>query len=128
MIVVDASVLVDAVIGAAAGSERLSGVPLAAPAIVDGEAGSAVRRLWRHGSLDDERATVAIDALVALEILRFEHRALLPRAWQLRHNVTVTDALYIALAEQLDVPLVTFDARMAVSPGIKANVEVLGRG
>lgn len=128
MIVVDASVLVDAVIGAAAASERLSGVSLAAPAIVDGEAGSAVRRLWRHGSLDDERATIAIEALVTLEILRFEHRALILRAWQLRHNVSFTDGLYLALAEQLDIPLLTFDARMAGAPGVKANVEVLGRG
>lgn len=126
MIVVDASVLVDAVIGAAAAGERLSGMPLAAPAIVDGEVGSAVRRQWRHGSLDDERATVAIEALVALEILRFEHRALIPRAWQLRHNVSFTDGLYLALAEQLDIPLVTLDARMA-APGINASVEVMRR-
>lgn len=69
----------------------------------------------------------AIAYLQELEILRFEHRALIPRAWQLRHNVGFTDALYLALAEQLDVPLVTFDARMAGAAGIEANVEVLRR-
>lgn len=75
-----------------------------------------------------DRASAAIDALVALEILRFEHRALIPRAWQLRDNISFADGLYLALAEQLEVPLVTFDARMAGAAGIEADVEVLRRG
>lgn len=125
MIVVDASVIVEVVIGSAASADRLTGERLAAPAIVDGEAGRAVRRRWRHGSLDDERAGIAIDALGALEIMRFEHRALLPRAWELRHNLTFTDGLYVALAEQLGIPLVTLDARIAAAPRIAADVEVL---
>ncbi|MGQ0778865.1 MAG: type II toxin-antitoxin system VapC family toxin [Pseudonocardiales bacterium] len=125
MIVVDASVIVEVIIGSADAADRLDGERLVAPAIVDGEAGSAVRRKWRHGSLDDERAGLAIDALGELEILRFEHRALLPRAWELRHNLTFADGLYVALAEQLAVTLVTLDARIAAAPRIKAHVEVL---
>ena len=125
MIVVDASVIVEVVIGSADAADRLDGERLVAPAIVDGEAGSAVRRKWRHGSLDDERAGLAIDALGELEILRFEHRALLPRAWELRHNLSFADGLYVALAEQLAVTLVTLDARIAAAPRIKADVEVL---
>jgi len=125
VIVVDASVIVEVVIGSADAADRLDGERLVAPAIVDGEAGSAVRRKWRHGSLDDERAGLAIDALGELEILRFEHRALLPRAWELRHNLSFADGLYVALAEQLAVTLVTLDARIAAAPRIKADVEVL---
>lgn len=125
MIVVDASVIVEVIIGSVGAADRLAGERLVTPAIVDGEAGSAVRRQWRHGSLDDERAGIAIGALGALEIMRFEHRALLPRAWELRHNLTFTDGLYVALAEQLGIPLVTLDARIAATPHIKADVEVL---
>ncbi|MGH3962693.1 MAG: type II toxin-antitoxin system VapC family toxin [Pseudonocardiaceae bacterium] len=127
MIVVDASVIVEVIIGSVGAADRLAGERLVAPAIVDGEAGSAVRRQWRHGSLDDERASIAIGALGALEIMRFEHRALLPRAWELRHNLTFTDGLYVALAEQLGIPLVTLDARIATAPRLAADVEVLAR-
>jgi predicted nucleic acid-binding protein len=127
VIVVDASVIVEVIIGSAGAADRLADERLVAPAIVDGEAGSAVRRQWRHGSLSDERASIAIDALGALEIMRFEHRALLPRAWELRNNLTFTDGLYIALAEQLKIPLVTLDARIAAAPHITADVEVLAR-
>ena len=35
------------------------------------------------------------------------------------------DAAYVALAEALDVPLVTADARLAKSPGIRCDVELL---
>ncbi|MGH3812703.1 MAG: type II toxin-antitoxin system VapC family toxin [Pseudonocardiaceae bacterium] len=127
MIVVDASVIVEVIIGSAGAADRLVDERLVAPAIVDGEAGSAVRRQWRYGSLSDERASIAIDALGALEIMRFEHRALLPRAWELRHNLTFTDGLYVALAEQLKVPLVTLDAAIAAAPNIAVDVEVLAR-
>ncbi|MGH4009729.1 MAG: type II toxin-antitoxin system VapC family toxin [Pseudonocardiaceae bacterium] len=127
MIVVDASVIVEVIIGSGGAADRLAGERLVAPAIVDGEAGSAVRRQWRHGSLDGKRASIAIGALGALEILRFEHCALLPRAWELRHNLTFTDGLYIALAEQLRIPLVTLDARIAAAPRITADIEVLAR-
>ena len=127
MIVVDASVIVEVIIGSAGAADRLVDERLVAPAIVDGEAGSAVRRQWRYGSLSDERAGIAIDALGALEIIRFEHRALLPRAWELRHNLTFTDGLYVALAEQLKVPLVILDAAIAAAPHIAADIEVLAR-
>lgn len=127
MIVVDATVIVQLIIGSAGAADRLADERLVAPAIVDGEAGSAVRRQWRHGSLSDERAGIAIEALSALEIMRFEHRALLPRAWELRHSVTFTDGLYVALAEQLDTRLVTLDARIAAAPHIKADIEVFAR-
>ncbi|HEX2297566.1 MAG TPA: type II toxin-antitoxin system VapC family toxin, partial [Pseudonocardiaceae bacterium] len=77
MIVVDASVIVDSLIGSAATTERLSGEVLVAPAILDAEVGGAVRRRWLHGSLEEERAQRAIEALVDLEIMRFEHRPLI---------------------------------------------------
>ena len=48
-----------------------------------------------------------------------------PRAWELRTNLSAYDALYVALAEQLDAPLVTADARLARAPWLRCLVEVL---
>ena len=55
------------------------------------------------------------------------HRAigLLPRIWELRHNLTPFDAGYVALAEMLDCPLVTSDGRMARTPGLRCDVQLL---
>ena len=48
------------------------------------------------------------------------------RAWELRANATVYDAIYVALAELLDAPLVTADRKLAKAPGIRCDVEVVG--
>ncbi len=53
---------------------------------------------------------------------------LLERIWELRHNVTASDAAYIALAEALEAPLVTCDARLTRSTGHDARIELLGAG
>ena len=47
------------------------------------------------------------------------------RAWELRANATVYDAVYVALAELLDAPLVTADGKLANAPGIRCRIEVL---
>jgi predicted nucleic acid-binding protein len=59
-----------------------------------------------------------------MSISRYAHTAMLPRIWELRDNVSAYDASYIALAETLEAPLVTRDARLARAPGIRAEVEV----
>ena len=59
-----------------------------------------------------------------MRIERHAHRDLIPRVWELRNNLTPYDASYVALAELLDVPIITSDARMARAPGHNANVEV----
>ena len=69
----------------------------------------------------------ALSDLAALEVERFSHVRLLTRVWELRDNLTVYDALYVALAETLEAPLVTLDARMALARGTTAVIEVLPR-
>jgi predicted nucleic acid-binding protein len=128
VIVVDASTLVDVLVGAGRSTERLAGEDLAAPFLLDAEVGSALRRLVRAGSLTAGRAETALDDLAELEIERHPHVGLVHRAWALRDNVTFYDALYVALSEALDVPLVTLDVRLAGAPGARARVEVLPTG
>lgn len=42
--------------------------------------------------------------------------------WALRDNVSAYDATYVALAEALDCPLLTADARLANAPGVRCVV------
>jgi predicted nucleic acid-binding protein len=59
--------------------------------------------------------------LTELPLRRVGHRALLRRCWELRQNLSVYDADYVALAELLEAVLVTADARLAAAPGVAAR-------
>jgi len=129
VLVVDASVLVVALLddgeaGRRARS-RLRGEQLCAPAIIDLEVISAVRRLLVADAVTTSRADAAVVDLAALPVERVLHRRLLHRCWALRHTVMPYDAAYVALAEALTVPLLTADARLAGAPGIGCTVELL---
>jgi predicted nucleic acid-binding protein len=131
MAVVDASVLASYLVGgdahAAAVRERLLAAPsrLWAPHLVDAEVGHVLRREVRLGNLKPGAAGAALRDLAELPIRRAAHVGLLERAWALRANLTFYDALYVALAELIDLPLLTLDARLAKAPGIRASVEVI---
>lgn len=128
MIVVDASVVVAVLIAAPAGRSvraRLSGHDLAAPDILDLEVASALRGLWLARRLDDRALERAVVRLGRLHVDRHASAALVPRALQLRANLTPYDAGYVALAEVLDCVLITADRRLAKAPGIRCAVEVL---
>lgn len=130
MIVVDASVLAPALGDDDADGDRfrtrLRGESLAAPELVDLEVASVLRRQQGAGRLDDRRAAQALADLIALPMQRVSHRPLLPRSWELRANLTVYDAAYVALAELLGLTLVTADRRLARAPGIRCSLDVLG--
>ena len=105
--------------------ERLRGERLAAPHLLDLEVTSAWRRLVAAGELDERRARLALADLQGLRVERVRHRSLLDRCWELRGNLTVYDAAYVALAELLEVILVTADAKLAKAPGSRCPIEVL---
>lgn len=129
MIVVDASVLVTGLADDGPDGDRvrgrLRGERLIAPHLIDLEVTSAWRRLVAAGHLDDRRAALALADLDALRLERCPHGSLLVRCWQLRDNLTIYDAAYIALAELVESTLLTADARLAGAPGIRCGVEVI---
>lgn len=129
MIVVDASALVEVLLRTAAApniERRLldTGASLCAPQVLDLEVAQTLRRYCASGDMNASRGQEALDDLVDLPIARYGHVSLMPRIWSLRQNLTVYDAAYVALAEALDVPLVTRDRRLAAAPGHAAFIEV----
>jgi predicted nucleic acid-binding protein len=127
VIVVDASVLVVALADDGPDGDnarlRLRGERLAAPELVDLEVASVLRRQLRQGDLADRRAAQALSDLVDLPLRRASHRPLVERCWELRSNLTIYDAAYVALAEALDTTLLTGDARLSRSAGPRCRIE-----
>lgn len=94
---------------------------IAAPHLVDVEVLHVIRRLHRTRRLTLARAQQALDDFGALEITRYGHELLRPTMWRLRDTLTAYDAAYVALAELLDAPIVTCDAKLARSQGHAAS-------
>ena len=125
MVVVDASVLVDALLIDGPARARLADANLQAPDLIDAELHSVLRRLVIAGRLPEKHALRALITSQQLGLRRHVSRHLWPRAWELRTNLTAYDALYVALAEQLGATLLTADARAARAPGLLCPVEVM---
>lgn len=94
---------------------------LVAPAVIDAEVLSALRGLERVSGVTAARAALAIVDLRLAPVERRPLEPLLDRAWSLRNQLNAYDALYVALAIELDCPLVTTDDRIP-SPRLPAQV------
>jgi predicted nucleic acid-binding protein len=129
VIVVDASVVVTALGDDGPDGERarqrLRGMRLAAPHLIDLEVTSAWRRLAATGDLGERRAEMALADLRDLRLDRVPHGPLLGRCWELRANLTVYDAAYVALAEILGATLLTADDGLASAPGSRCPIELI---
>ena len=130
MIVLDASAVVAVLVGSGPGSERIRervegpGESLHVPHLMDLEVLHALRRQALRGALSPRRGAEALQDLASIMLVRYPHTSLMERIWELRENLTAYDAAYVALAEALDAPLVTMDARLAQAPGHRAAVEL----
>jgi predicted nucleic acid-binding protein len=98
---------------------------LHAPHFLDVEIAQVVRRYGALGTIDPERGRAASADLADFPVYRYPHDLLLPRIWELRHNLTAYDAAYVALAEALDASLMTRDRRLAAAAGHHARVELV---
>jgi predicted nucleic acid-binding protein len=129
VIVLDASATIDWLLQTSAGQRIEQRIyshneSLHAPHLLDLEVGQVLRRLVREGAVSGHRADQAIEDLLDLRIARYPHFVLLPRIWQLRHNLSAYDAAYVALAENLGARLLTRDARLASVSGLTAPIEL----
>ena len=129
MIVVDASAALELLLRPATHErlvERLLGTGelLGAPHLLDLEVVQVLRRFAASGELSEQRAGEALEDWSMLRITRYPHDTFLDRVWQLRHNLTASDGIYVALAESLDCPLVTCDGPLAAAPGHRAAIEL----
>ena len=131
MIVVDASAVLEMLLGTTTGrevAERIAdpALGLHAPHLIDVEVAQALRRYVRGREIDEDSAALALEDLRDIDMERHPHEPFLDRVWALRENLTAYDAVYVALAEALDASLLTCDARIRRAPGMRRRVEVVG--
>jgi predicted nucleic acid-binding protein len=130
MIVVDASALLEVLLRTSVAQtieERLFDPQetLHTPHLLDVEVAQVIRRYAANGEIDGPRGGAALDDLAVFPLHRYPHDFLLPRVWELRNNLTAYDAVYVALAEMLEAPLLTRDRRLAAAAGHCATIELV---
>jgi predicted nucleic acid-binding protein len=131
--VIDASAAIEWVLQTAKGAEiearifRKAGVAplLHAPHLIDVEVVQVLRKHVAKRFLSEVRGETAMQDFLQIPLRRYPHSILLPRVWEVRKNLTSYDAVYVALAEALEMPLLTCDASIADAPGHRARVDVV---
>lgn len=125
MIVVDASAMAASLLDAGEVGEwcrdELRTYDLVAPEIMFLEVANVIRRAELAGHLKSESAHAAFLDLSDTPVQYWEHSVLGGRIWELRRAVTAYDASYVAVAEAIDAPLMTLDARLAAAPGTRCH-------
>jgi predicted nucleic acid-binding protein len=120
-LVVDASVVVAALVDGGETGRWAEGVLLAdhvvAPHLMPVEVANILRRSVQGGEVSADSAALAHRDLQELRVELFPYALVASRAWDLRKNLTLYDAWYVALAEMLDAQLATLDGRLTRAPG-----------
>ena len=129
VIVVDASIVYE-VVGQGvhrdiALSTLLTHDDVVTPAILDAEVLGIIKRDRDRGLLDETGAALAVNDLLSWPGERFAITPLVERVWDLRANVRVWDAFYVALAEALGAPVMTMDQRLARASGPRCEFVML---
>lgn len=120
-VVVDASVaakwLIEEEGTAAALRLRSPDYELVCPDLLFLEVGNVVWRKVRSGEVDEQAGRRMVAAILDAPLEVEPAAALLPAAWEIavRHDRTVYDGVYLALAVALEAPLVTADRRLVRS-------------
>ena len=103
-------------------TEAITEAELLAPALASFEAANVIRRHELAGLVSGDQAAQAHADLLDLAIEHWPYEPLAARAWELRANLSVHDASYVALAELADATLVTLDHRIGGAPGLRCAV------
>lgn len=123
--VVDASLVVAALVDGGEDGEWAESVllaaPLVAPALMPAEVGNILRRAWLNGDVSEDIAAQAHADLLALRVKLLPYEPFGPRVWELRATLTAYDAWCVAVAEALAAPLATLDRRMTRAPGPRCS-------
>lgn len=107
-------------------SRLIAAKTLHVPHLIDVEFLHAVRKLVARGLIRLETANAIREDFTQLPLMRYPHHPHANRIWELRQNLTAYDATFFALAEALQLPLVTCDTRLARSTFQSVSVEVYG--
>lgn len=125
-IVCDASALVAMLVDGGPDGEWatsvLSDADLLAPHLLLFEAANIFRRLASAGLVSADQAAQGHVDLVALQVDLWPYELVAARAWQLRDNLTIYDASYVAVAESTGATLATLDGRIGRAPGLRCTV------
>lgn len=97
------------------------------PSIFAAEATSAIRSMRARGAVNPGQARGAVSKIKVVQTVQYPFEPFLDRVWELRDNLTVYDAWYVALAESLDTRLVTADLRLAQASGPRCPVVEVAR-
>ena len=119
--VVDASVAVEYLLRTPLGltvANMIESASFVAPEMLDAEVLSVLRRAVLNGHLEEARAEMVIDDLLRWTVDRISHRFLAPLAWQYHRNISAYDALYVAAAHAVGIPLITADGRLSRASGL----------
>lgn len=127
MIVVDASAAVLGLLNDGDARAYLAEEPFACPYLADSEIVHALRGQVHRGDVDAADAERAVTTWARLGMERVPVVGLLERIWELRENLSAYAATYVAVAEALDAPLLTGDARLARAPGVTCPITVVRR-
>lgn len=130
MIIVDSSIITPALADVGSFADRCRAELGAddhwcAPQHLLMEVASGIRSMWLGGRVPEAAALEALNALDRLEVDEQGVRPLLPRIWELRHNLSTYDAAYAALAEAFECPLLTADGGLAGAPGLRCDVRLV---
>lgn len=127
MTVVDASVILAALLDSSSpAAEALASVEeavvpavLARTEVMDTLRSHVLRERLTH--TEAARAVRRLGRLVLRERAELDY----DRLWELQANIRPYDAAYVALAEQLTVPLLTRDGRLAKAPGSRCAFQMV---
>jgi predicted nucleic acid-binding protein len=127
VIVVDASAALSGLLNAGQARVALTTEQIHVPHLIDSEIASGMRRHVAVRALTPDAGWAALDTWRRLGVTRYPVFALLDRIWELRDIMSAYDAAYVALAEALDCPVLTADARLSRAPGPRCAITIVPR-